>query len=105
MESSNHSSEVYNGNAMRYTFGEGEAAGMVQSYYVPTMGHVWPWGSNGEVLKVTDVLMDFFSTWSIEKRDKAAITLPETSAGSHPISAGLSLALAWIAALVLLESV
>ena len=105
MESSNHTSEVYNGNAMRYAFGEGEAAGMVQSYYVPTMGHVWPWGSNGEVLKATDVLMDFFSTWSIEKRDKAAITLPETSAGSRPISAGLSLALVWIVALVLLDSV
>lgn len=100
MESSNRTSQVQNGNAVRYTFGEGEAAGMVQSYYVPTMGHVWPWGSNGEVLKATDVLMDFFSEWSIEKREKAAVTLPDTSAGAHLISAPRSLVLACIPALV-----
>jgi len=104
MESWNHTAEVHNGNAMHYTFGEGEAAGMVQSYYVPTMGHVWPYGSNGEVLNATDVLMDFFSKWSIEKRDKAATTLPETSTGSHLISAPRSLALAWMAALLVIGS-
>ena len=100
MESSNRTSQVHNGNAVHYTFGEGEAAGMVQSYYVPNMGHVWPWGSNGEVLKATDVLMDFFSEWSIEKREKAAVTLPDTSAGTHLISAPRSLVLACITALV-----
>ena len=99
MESSNHTSEVHRGNAMHYTFGEGEAAGMVQSYYVPTMGHVWPYGFNGEVLNATDVLMDFFNKWSIGKRDKAATTLPETSTGSHLISAPLALIAAWMAAL------
>lgn len=100
MESSNHTSEVHNDNAVRYTFGEGEAAGMVQSYYVPSMGHVWPWGSNGEVLKATDVLMDFFSEWSIEKREKAAVTLPDTSSGAHLMSSPWPLALACITALV-----
>jgi len=99
MESSNRTQEVRSGNAIHYTFGEGEAAGMVQSYYVPTMGHVWPSGFNGEVLKATDVLMNFFSEWSIEKREKAAVTLPEASAGTHLIPDPRSLVLACIAAL------
>ena len=105
MESLNRTQEVHNGNAMHYTFGEGEAAGMVQSYYVPTMGHVWPSGSNGEVLKATDVLMEFFSDWSIEKRDKAAITLPETGTGAHLISIPPPLAVACMVAFVIIESV
>ena len=100
MESSNRTSQVHNENAVRYTFGEGKAAGMVQSYYVPTMGHVWPWAANGEVLKATDVLMDFFSEWSIEKREEAAVTLPDTSAGARLISASRYLALACITSLV-----
>jgi poly(3-hydroxybutyrate) depolymerase len=79
MEASNQTSDVYNGDAVHYPFGVGETAGMIQSYYVPTMGHVWASGSNGEVLKATDVLMDFFSKWTVEKRKNAASTLPDTS--------------------------
>jgi poly(3-hydroxybutyrate) depolymerase len=79
MEASNQTSDVYNGDAVHYSFGVGETAGMIQSYYVPTMGHVWASGSNGEVLKATDVLMDFFSKWTVEKRKNAASTLPDTS--------------------------
>jgi hypothetical protein len=105
MGNSNRSSEVHNGNAVHYTFGEDEASGMVQSYFVPSMGHVWPSGSNGEVLKATNVLMDFFSKWSIEKREKAAATLPETGAGAHLVSIPQSLILACIAALFVLGSV
>lgn len=105
MGSSNRTSEVHNGNAVHYTFGEDEASGMVQSYFVPSMGHVWPSGSNGEVLKATDVLMGFFSEWPIEKREKAAGTLPETSTGAHLISVPQSLVLACIAALFVLGSV
>jgi poly(3-hydroxybutyrate) depolymerase len=82
MEASNQTSQAYNGDAVHYSFGNGEAAGMVQSYYVPTMGHVWASGSNGEVLKATDVLMDFFSEWTVKKRESAATTLPDTS-GSY----------------------
>jgi poly(3-hydroxybutyrate) depolymerase len=105
MRSSNRTSEVHNGKAVHYTFSEYEASGMVQSYFVPSMGHVWPSGSNGEVLKVTDVLMDFFSMWSIEKRDKAAVTLSETGAGAHLVSVPQSLVLACITALFILGSV
>jgi poly(3-hydroxybutyrate) depolymerase len=79
MNTSNRTSEVHNGNAMHYSFGEGATDGMVQSYYVPTMGHVWASGSNGEVLRATDVLLDFFSRWTMEKRNEAAATLPDTS--------------------------
>jgi hypothetical protein len=45
-------------------------------------------------LEATDVLMNFFSEWSIEKREKAAVTLPEASAGSHLILVSQSLVLA-----------
>ena len=79
MTTSNRTSEVYGGDAVHYSFGEAAADGMVQSYYVPTMGHVWASGSNGEVLRATDVLLDFFSRWTMERRDKAAATLPDTS--------------------------
>lgn len=102
MEGSNRTSQVGNGNATRYTFGEGEAAGMVESYYVPTMGHVWPWSSNGEVLKATDVLIDFFSKWSIEKRDKAAATLPSHSGSSHMIFSSCYMAHVLVAALAVI---
>jgi poly(3-hydroxybutyrate) depolymerase len=105
MESSNRTSEAYNGNAIHYIFGEGEAAGMVQSYYVPSMGHVWPSGFDGEVLKATDVLMDFFSEWSIEKRENAADTLPETGAGAYLLSTPRFLALVYMAALIIIEFV
>lgn len=79
MDAANQTSEAYNGKATHYSFGEGEAAGMVQSYYVPTMGHVWASGSNGEVLKATEVLMDFFKEWTNDTRSAAAETLPDTS--------------------------
>ena len=105
MESSNRTSEVHDGNAMRYVFGEGEAAGMVQSYFVPTMGHIWPSGFDGEVLDATDVLMNFFSKWSVESRNKAATTLPETGAGAHLNPVPQYLALAYMAALVGIGSV
>jgi hypothetical protein len=100
MESANRTAEVYSGNAMHYSYGEGDAAGMFQSYYVPSMGHVCPSGSNGEVLKATDVLMGFFSKWSIGKRGKAAVTLPETSTEAHLFSAPRCSALAYMAAFV-----
>jgi poly(3-hydroxybutyrate) depolymerase len=87
MNTSNRSSEVHGGDAVHYSFGEGAAEGMVQSYYVPTMGHVWASGSNGEILRATDVLLDFFSHWTMERRDKAAATLPDTSGSIalHPV--------------------
>ena len=44
--------------------------------------------------------MDFFSEWSIDKREKAAVSLPDTSVGDHLISAPPYLALACITALV-----
>ena len=81
MGGSNRTSEVHGGNAVHYSFGEGAAEGMVQSYFVPTMGHVWASGSNGEVLRATDVLLDFFSHWTMERRNEAAVTLPDTSGG------------------------
>ena len=81
MSASNQTSEVYNGDATHYVFGDGESSGMVQSYYIPTMGHVWPSGSKAEVLNATGVLMDFFSKWTAEKRERAATTLPETTSG------------------------
>lgn len=87
MNTSNRTSEVYGGHAVHYSFGEGAADGMVQSYYVPTMGHVWAQGSNGEVLRATDVLLDFFSRWTMDRRSKAAATLPDTSGSNtlHPV--------------------
>jgi poly(3-hydroxybutyrate) depolymerase len=103
MESSNHTSELHSGKAMHYTFGAGDAAGMVQSYFVPTMGHVWPSGFHEEVLNATDVLMDFFLEWSIEKRDKAATTLPNSSAGSHMFVSTWFMAYVSVAALAVVE--
>lgn len=105
METSNQTSEVYNGNAMHYSFGEGEATGMVQSYYVPTMGHVWASGSNGEVLKATDVLMDFFSQWTAEKRESAANTLPGTSGSGRLLSDIWSLVLISMVTLAVIKVV
>lgn len=79
MDTANQTSKVDHGHATHYTFGEGEAEGMVQSYYVPTLSHAWASGSNGEVLKATDVLMDFFNEWTFEKGQRAADTLPNTT--------------------------
>lgn len=89
MGTSNVTSEVHGGDAVHYSFGEGAADGMVQSYYVPTMGHVWASGSNGEVLRATDVLLDFFSRWTMEKRNEAAAALPDTSGSTTLPPAGL----------------
>jgi hypothetical protein len=46
------------------------------------MGHVWASGRNGEILRATDVLLDFFSRWTMERRSKAAATLPDASGSS-----------------------
>lgn len=81
MGTSNRTSRIHGGGAVHYSFGEGAADGMVQSYLIPSMGHVWASGSNGEVLRATDVLLDFFSRWTIERRSEAAATLPDTSGG------------------------
>lgn len=108
MSTSNQTSKVNDGNAVHYKFGDGDAAGMVQSYYVPTMGHVWPAGSNSEVLNATNVLMDFFSQWTAEKREKAARTLPDTSdtsGSAHSHSSIWPLAFALVAALAIAEIV
>lgn len=85
MNSTNQTEEVFGGDAIHYSFGEDESAGMVQSYYVPTLGHLWASGSNGEVVNATDLLMDFFNDWTLEARDAAAESLPESSAtlGMH----------------------
>jgi poly(3-hydroxybutyrate) depolymerase len=82
MNTSNRTSEVHGGSALHYSFGEDAADGMVQSYYIPTMGHVWASGRNGEILRATDVLLDFFSRWTMERRSKAAATLPDASGSS-----------------------
>lgn len=108
MSTSNRTSEVNDGNAVHYSFGDGDAAGMVQSYYVPTMGHVWPAGSNSEVLKATNVIMDFFSQWTAEKRERVATMLPaapETSGSAHFNSHNCLLAFAFVAALAIAEFV
>lgn len=88
MNSTNQTEEVYGGDATHYTFGEDESFGMVQSYYVPTLGHLWASGSYGEVVNATDLLMDFFKDWTLDARNTAAKSLPEGDADSGA-SAGL----------------
>lgn len=78
MNSTNQTEEAFGGDAVHYSFGEDEAAGMVQSYYVPTLGHLWASGNNGEVVNATTLLMNFFNDWTLDARDTAAESLPES---------------------------
>jgi len=48
-----------------------------------TIDLLWASGSDGEVLKATDMIINLFSIWHIEKREKAANALPESAAGAH----------------------
>lgn len=89
--STNTSSKVNNTDVMHYSFGAGENAGMVQSYYVPEMGHKWPMGKKKAPIEATKIFMDFFSTWNMSKRNAAAATSgePKSSGSGDSASAAL----------------
>ncbi|KAM0715291.1 hypothetical protein Q7P37_008789 [Cladosporium fusiforme] len=101
MDTTNDTEEVYNGRATHYSFGGNESAGMVQSYFVPTLGHLWASGANGEVVNATDLLMDFFNEWTLDVRDTAAESLPDSSASANLRASSLLLASCITAASVL----
>ncbi|KAM0721534.1 hypothetical protein Q7P37_002459 [Cladosporium fusiforme] len=79
--STNVTSKVDNTDVTHYSFGEGENAGMVQSYYVPNLGHKWPMDNKKAPISATKIFMEFFATWNMTARNAAAATTgePKTS--------------------------
>lgn len=53
--------------AIHYSFGEGPDAGMVQSYYIPRLGHMWAQEANSH-FDATRVFVDFFARWNLKSR-------------------------------------
>lgn len=57
----------YIDGAMHYSFGQGPDAGMVQSYYIPKLGHMWAQEANSH-FDATRVFVDFFARWNLASR-------------------------------------
>lgn len=70
LDSKNESSTVDGTDITHYSFGQGETAGMVQSYYLPKLGHKWPTKSASD-LSATRVFIEFFERWNMPARNVA----------------------------------
>ena len=70
----NVTSQVASTDAVHYSFGEGASAGMVQSYYVPGMGHTWPMEKKKATISATMIFLEFFAEWNMTAREAAAAT-------------------------------
>lgn len=79
-------SKVDSTDVVHYSFGQDASLGMVQSYYVPDLGHKWPTGNRKTYISATKIFMEFFADWNRTARDTAASTLPESGSGSDSSS-------------------
>ena len=79
LPSTNETSNFDNTNVEHYSFGEGEAAGMVQSYYIPDMGHQWPTGNAKTHVSATKVFMEFFADWNMTRKNSIGSSLPAST--------------------------
>jgi poly(3-hydroxybutyrate) depolymerase len=79
LPSTNETSMVESTNVEHYSFGQGDAAGMVQSYYIPEMGHQWPNGNSKSHISGTKVFMDFFADWNMTRRNSVGKSLPAST--------------------------
>ena len=79
LPSANQTSMFDNTNVEHYSFGQGDAAGMVQSYYVPDMGHQWPTGNAKTHVSATKVFMEFFADWNMTRRNSVGKSLPAST--------------------------
>lgn len=87
----NVTSKVANTDVVHYSFGEGANAGMVQSYFVPEMGHRWPMEKKKAPISATKIFMEFFAEWNMTRRDTAAATTGNASSDSSSAALCLSL--------------
>jgi len=79
LPAANATSSYDNTNVEHYMFGEGDAAGMVQSYYIPDMGHQWPTGNSKTHVSATKVFMEFFEDWNMTRRNSIGSSLPAST--------------------------
>jgi poly(3-hydroxybutyrate) depolymerase len=79
LPSTNETSMVDSTNVEHYSYGQGDAAGMVQSYYIPEMGHQWPNGNAKSHISGTKVFMDFFADWNMTRRNSVGKSLPAST--------------------------
>lgn len=56
--------------ARHYSFGQGPTAGIVQSYYIPKLGHMWAQEANSH-FDGTKVFIKFFDRWNLAARRMA----------------------------------
>ena len=81
----NVTSQVADTDVVHYSFGEGANAGMVQSYFIPEMGHRWPMKKKKAPVSATKIFLEFFAEWNMTRRETAAATtgdLPSDRSGS-----------------------
>jgi poly(3-hydroxybutyrate) depolymerase len=78
----NVTSQVPNTDAVHFSFGEGASTGMVQSYYVPGMGHTWPMEKGKATISATKIFLEFFAEWNMTARETAAATIKDHSSSS-----------------------
>jgi poly(3-hydroxybutyrate) depolymerase len=79
LPSTNESSMLEGTNVEHYSFGQGDAAGMIQSYRIPDMGHQWPNGNAKSHISGTKVFMDFFADWNMTRRNAVGKSLPAST--------------------------
>ena len=79
LPATNETSTFDNTDVEHYSFGQGAAAGMVQSYYIPDMGHQWPTGSSRTHVSATEVFLEFFADWNLTRRDSVGSGLPAST--------------------------
>lgn len=82
LEATNVTSQVGDTDVVHSSFGEGANAGMVQSYFVPEMGHRWPMNKKKAPVSATKIFLDFFAEWNMTRRDTAAATTGDPSSDS-----------------------
>lgn len=78
--STNTSSKVDGTDVTHYSFGEGANAGMVQSYYIPELGHKWPMQTKAPI-SATKIFLEFFNTWNMTVREAGAASSGEPKTG------------------------
>ena len=79
LPSTNESTMLESTDIEHYSFGQGDAAGMVQSYYIPSMGHQWPNGNAKSHISGTKIFMDFFADWNMTRKNSIGKSLPTST--------------------------
>lgn len=86
----------YIDGAKHYSFGNGPDAGMVQSYYIPTLGHMWAQEANSH-FDATRVFVDFFARWNLKSRQSGpdVTASADVATSTTPLLASYDYSASW----------